>query len=71
MGIVCGFKLHVLVNEQGLFERRSFASAQHHETAFVPELTENISELIIGDKAYLKYDQITAPKRKNMIGPDH
>ncbi len=69
MGMVYGFKLHALVNEQGLFERWSFASAHHHEAALVPELTEGITKPIIGDKAYLGYDQITTPKRKNMTGP--
>ena len=69
MGMVYGFKLHALVNEQGLFERWSFAPAHHHEAALVPELTEGMIEPIIGDKAYLGYDQITTPKRKNMAGP--
>ena len=70
MGMVYGFKLHALVNEQGLFERWSFAAAHHHEAALVPELTEAMTEPIIGDKAYLGYEQITTPKRKNMTGPD-
>lgn len=70
MGMVYGFKLHALVNEQGLFERWSFAPAHHHEAALVPELTEGMSEPIIGDKAYLGHNQITTPKRQNMIGPD-
>ena len=69
MGMVYGFKLHALVNEQGLFERWSFAAAHHHEAALIPELTEAITEPIIGDKAYLGYEQITTPKRKNMTGP--
>lgn len=69
MGMVYGFKLHALVNEQGLFERWSFAPAHHHETALVPELTEGMTKPIIGDKAYLGYEQITTPKRRNMTGP--
>lgn len=68
MGMVYGFKLHALVNEQGLFERWSFAPAHHHEAALVPELTEGISGEIIGDKAYLGHNIIT-PKRKNMTEP--
>ena len=70
MGMVYGFKLHALVNEQGLFERWSFASAHHHEAALVPELTEAMTAPIIGDKAYLGYEQITTPNRKNMTKPD-
>lgn len=40
MGMVYGFKLHALVNEQGLFERWSFVSAQHHEAAVAPDLAD-------------------------------
>lgn len=69
MGMVYGFKLHALVNERGLFERWSFAAAHHHEAALVPELTEGIARGVIGDKAYLGYDQIVTPKRKNMAEP--
>ncbi len=70
IGMVYGFKLHALVNEQGLFEHWSFAPAHHHEAALVPELTEGISGEIIGDKAYLGHNIIT-PKRKNMTEPSH
>lgn len=69
MGMTYGFKLHALVNEQGLFERWGFASAHHHEAALVPELTEGIAAPIIGDKAYLGHSHITTPKRKNMTSP--
>lgn len=69
MGMVYGFKLHALVNEQGLFERWSFAPAHHHEAAVAPELIERMTEPIIGDKAYLGNGSIITPKRKNMSGP--
>ncbi len=67
--MVYGFKLHALVNVQGLFKRWSFAAAHHHEAALVPKLIEAMTELIIGDKAYLGYEQITTHNRKNMTGP--
>lgn len=70
MGMVYGFKLHALVNEQGLFERWCFVSAQHHEAAVAPELVEGIYAQVIGDKAYLGNAAIVTPKRKNMTGPD-
>lgn len=70
MGMVYGFKLHALVNEQGLFERWSFTPAHHHEAAVAPELIEGISNPIIGDKAYLGNGRIVTPKRKNMTKPD-
>ena len=58
------------LNEQGLFERWSFAPANHHEAAVAPGLTESIGKPIIGDKAYLCNYRITTPKRKNTIGAD-
>ncbi len=67
--LVYGFELHA-VNKQGLFERWSFASAHHHEAALVPELTEAMTEPIIGHKAYLGHEQIITPQRKNMTRPD-
>lgn len=70
MGMVYGFKLHALVNEQGLFERWSFVSAQHHEAAIAPELVEGIHAPVIGDKAYLGNAAIVTPTRKNMTGLD-
>jgi hypothetical protein len=66
--MVYGFKLHALVNTQGLFERWSFAPAHHHEAAIAPELIEGVAEQVIGDKAYLGHDQIITPKRRNMAG---
>lgn len=69
MGMVYGFKLHALVNERGLFERWSFASAHHHEAAIAPELVEGVVGSIVGDKAYLGNDAIMTPKRKNMTEP--
>ncbi len=69
MGMVYGFKLHALVNAQGLFERWSFAPAHHHEAAIAPELVEGVVQQVIGDKAYLGNDKIVTPKRKNMAGP--
>ena len=70
MGMVYGFKLHALVNEQGLFERWSFAAAHHHEAALVSERTEAMTAPIIGDKAYLGFEQVTTPNRKNMTKLD-
>lgn len=70
MGMVYGFKLHALVNQDGLFERWSFAPAHHHEAALAPELVEGIAHQVIGDKAYLGHDQITTPKRNNMAELD-
>lgn len=67
MGMVYGFKLHALTNEQGLFERWSFAAAHHHEASVASELVEGIEAPIIGDKAYLGNTAIITPKRKNMI----
>jgi hypothetical protein len=69
MGMVYGFKLHALVNEQGLFERWSFAPAHHREAALAPELVEGVEALIIGDRAYLGNPRIITPKRMNMTQP--
>lgn len=66
IGMIYGFKLHALVNPQGLFERSSFASARHHEASVAPELIEGVTATVIGDKAYLGYAAITTPKRKSM-----
>lgn len=69
MGMVYGFKLHALVNEHGLFERWSLASAHHHEAGVAPDLVDGVQAPVIGDKAYLGHPDITTPKRKNMTGP--
>lgn len=69
MGMVYGFKVHALVNEQRLFERWSFAPAHHHEAALVPELVEGITQQIIADKACLGHTSIITPKRRNMMVP--
>lgn len=70
MGMVYGFKLHALVNAQGLFERWSFAPAHYHEASVAPELIEGAGARIIGDKAYLGNAAIVTPKRKNMTQPN-
>jgi hypothetical protein len=69
MGMVYGFKLHALVNDNGLFERWSFASAHHHEASVAPELVEGVEAPILGDKAYLGHAAIITPNRKNMAQP--
>jgi hypothetical protein len=69
MGMVYGFKLHALVNVDGLFERWSFAPAHHHEAGVAPELVDGVQAPVIGDKAYLGHPGITTPTRKNMTGP--
>lgn len=66
MGMVFGFKLHALVNEQGLFERWSFASADHHEAALAHELCQGLESPVVGDKAYVGIKPVITPKRKNM-----
>lgn len=69
MGMVYGFKLHALVNQDGLFERWSFAPAHYHEAAVAPELVDGVVQQVIGDKAYLGNEKIVTPKRKNMAEP--
>ena len=69
MGVVYGFKLHALVNEQGLVERWSFAPAHHHEASVAPELIEGLMTPILGDRAYLGHPKIITLKRKNMTEP--
>lgn len=66
MGMVYGFKLHALVNERGLFERWSFASAEHHEVRVAPEVLEGLEQEVIGDKAFMGIEQVITPKCKNM-----
>lgn len=66
MGMAFGFKLHVLINEQGLFEKWAFAPANQSEVTLASELLEGIEEhLILRDKAYIGSSACT-PKRKNM-----
>ncbi len=66
MGMVFGFKLHALTNEQGLFEKWAFAPANHSDVTLAGELLEGMSnQLVVGDKAYIGSSACT-PKRKNM-----
>lgn len=66
MGMVFGFKLHALVNERGLFERWSYASADHHESTLAHELCQGLDSPVVGDKAYVGIRPVTTPKRRNM-----
>ncbi len=66
MGMVYGFKLHALTDEQGLFEKWAFAPANHSDVTLAGELLEGMSnQLVVGDKAYIGSTACT-PKRKNM-----
>jgi len=66
MGMVFGFKLHTLTNEQGLFEKWAFAPANHSDVTLAGELLEGLEKhLVLGDKAYIGSSACT-PKRKNM-----
>jgi hypothetical protein len=66
MGMVHGFKLHALTDEQGLFKKWAFAPANHSDVTLAGELLEGMSEqLVLGDKAYIGSTACT-PKRKNM-----
>jgi hypothetical protein len=66
MGMVFGFKLHALTDEQGLFEKWAFAPANHSDVTLAGELLEGMSnQLVVGDKAYIGSTACT-PKRKNM-----
>ena len=69
MGKVCGFKLHALVTEEGLFERWLYAPADVADITAGRELTLGLQrQSILGDKAYIGMGIIT-PKRKNMKAP--
>lgn len=71
MGMVYGFKLHALTNEQGLFKKWAFAPANHSDVALAHELLEGLeNELVLGDKAYIGSTART-PKRKNMAHEGH
>ena len=66
MGMVFGFKLHALTNEQGLFERWAFAPANQSDVTLAGELLEGLEDhVVLGDKAYIGSSACT-PKRKNM-----
>ncbi len=66
MGMVYGFKLHALTNEQGLFEKWAFAPANQSDVILAHELLEGCNDtLVLGDKAYIGASVCT-PKRKNM-----
>ncbi len=70
MGMVFGFKLHALTNEQGLFEKWAFAPANQSDVTLAGELLEGLEDhLVLGDKAYIGSSACT-PKRKNMAQKD-
>ncbi len=70
MGMLHGFKLHALTDEQGLFKKWAFAPANHSGVALAHELLEGMSDqLVLGDKAYIGSTACT-PKRKNMAQED-
>jgi len=70
MGMVHGFKLHALTDEQGLFKKWAFAPANHSDVTLAGELLEGMSsQLVLGDKAYIGSSACT-PKRKNMAQED-
>lgn len=52
IGMVFGFKLHALTDEQGLFKKWALAPANHSDVTLAGELLEGISDqLVVGDKA--------------------
>ena len=66
MGMVFGFKLHALTNEQGLFEKWAFAPANESDVTLAHNLLEGLEQhLVLGDKAYIGSSACT-PKRKIM-----
>jgi hypothetical protein len=66
MGMVYGFKLHALTNEQGLFEKWAFAPSNESDVTLAYELLEGLEQhVVLGDKAYIGSAACT-PKRKNM-----
>lgn len=66
MGMVYGFKLHALTNEQGLFEKWAFAPANESDVTLAHALLEGLEQhMVLGDKAYIGSSACT-PKRKNM-----
>ena len=70
MGVVYGFKLHALTNQQGLFEKWVFAPANESDVTLAAQLLEGYQDhLVLGDKAYLGSTACT-PKRKNMAQED-
>lgn len=68
MGMVYGFKLHALTNEQGLFEKWAFAPAHESDVTLAHALLKGCEDtLVLGNKAYIGSSACT-PKRKNMLG---
>ena len=66
LGPMFGFKLHAVVNLEGLFERWGFASANESDITLGKELLEGLEDaVVLGDKAYLG-SSATTPTRKNM-----
>lgn len=65
MGSVYGFKLHAVVNLQGLFERWGIVPANEADVTVARTLLEAWEgETVLGDKAYLG-SSVTTPKRNN------
>lgn len=65
MGSVFGFKLHAVVNLDGLFERWGFVPANEADVTVARALLAGWeSETVLGDKAYLG-SSVTTPKRDN------
>ncbi len=69
MGSVYGFKLHAIVNLDGLFERWGIVPANEADVTVARALLDNTKgEVVLGDKAYLGSSVIT-PKRDNQKQP--
>jgi hypothetical protein len=65
MGSVYGFKLHAIVNLDGLFECWGIVPANEADVTVARALLENREdEVVVGDKAYLGSSVVT-PKRDN------
>lgn len=65
MGSVYGFKLHAVVNLQGLFERWGIVPANEADVTVARTLLKGWEgETVLGDKAYLG-SSVTTPKRNN------
>ena len=48
MGMVFGFKLHALTNEQGLFEKWAFTPANQSDVTLAGELLEGDCKVVLG-----------------------
>ena len=69
MGSVYGFKLHAVVNLEGLFERWGVVPANEADVTVARTLLEGWeNQTVLGDKAYLGSSVVT-PKRDNQKQP--